>query len=1225
MREGASLVQGRLHVLRRLGQGGMGTVYLTHDAERQCNVALKTLNQLEAQSIYALKNEFRALQDVHHPNLVRLHELFCEDDAWFFTMDLVEGERFDRWVRPHGELDEPRLRAALVQLIDALDAIHAVGKLHRDIKPSNVLVNSAGKLFVLDFGLVIDPTVGTVGQTVTDTDVTGTPDYMAPEQAAGRATTTATDFYAVGVMIFEALMGRRPFEGSLGEILAAKQRDLPPVPRGPNVPPDLAELSTALLARDAEARPKAAEIRARLAISVNSSVSEVRTLTAREDDSGQLLGREAELMLLRDAYAATSGGASVVVGISGESGMGKTVLCQAFLDEIRGQGHAVVLSGRCYEHENVPFKVIDPLIDELSRHLRRLSHARAAALLPRDAFALAQLFPVLMRVPAFAEAPVKPVPAARELQRLAFAAFGELLGRIRDRQPLVIHVDDLQWGDADSAKFLRQLLLSRLQVAVLLVASYRAEDELRNPHLRSIIDAAKTNRSLDVRQLRLTPLTDADTEALARRLLGPTHASGAIASEARGNPFFAMELARFARSGSEAAAGARILSLPAVIESRVAALPAPARRLLQALAIAGQPLPVSVLVAASGAEHSDIDALRAEHLVRGSGERTGERVLECYHDRVRESVAAACTPSESRELQRGLARALADREEPELQSRCLEGAGEFALAAQHAARAAERAATSLAFDHAAALYQRALTLTEAASDPAAASELAIRELTILLGRSLENAGRGVEAAEAYLRAAELAQTANQRLELRRRATEQLLLCGQAERGSQLLYALAAELDIKIPNSPSAALMSLAWNRMTTRLHEQPPARAAVLASDELSETELLRLHTLETAVIGLTYYFPMFAASVSHTHYRAAHQCAAPIERARAIGLFAHIHCLLEPHGQRAVTLLAQTDVLARALGGSSLLGFNQLIQGCGAFTREEYAPARACFEQARKSLRECTGMEWERDATHVYDQLSAFYAGDHADIARDTPALLEEARRRQRVWTVAMLSGFSGSPAWLASDDVQGYRRQLADARTAWSSHAGSWPDYVLLFGEVLLALYEGEPERGYGLIETQREAYQRSLLSRKLLLGRLGFAYHQGSCAAAALAQRGLAESRRPQLLAALRSSIALLSKREGQRTIALHLLLTAALHWSTGAREQALSELQQAVRLLERAGLRVHTAAAQRRLGLLLGGDEGARLVTNADAYLRSQGIRELEPTTEVHCPGFVVSGV
>src|SRR6187551_2657991 len=151
---GSRLLDGRLQIVRCAGEGGMGVVYEVHDERRSGQrIALKTLSRLDAGGLYRLKNEFRSLAFVSHRNVCRLHELFGHGDQWFFTMELVDGEHFDCWVRPGQVLDEGRLRAALPQLLDGIVAIHQAGKLHRDLKPANVVVTRDGRVVVLDFGL----------------------------------------------------------------------------------------------------------------------------------------------------------------------------------------------------------------------------------------------------------------------------------------------------------------------------------------------------------------------------------------------------------------------------------------------------------------------------------------------------------------------------------------------------------------------------------------------------------------------------------------------------------------------------------------------------------------------------------------------------------------------------------------------------------------------------------------------------------------------------------------------------------------------------------------------------------------------------------------------------------------------------------------------------------------------------------------------------------------
>jgi serine/threonine protein kinase len=375
--EGTHLLDGRFTVKRLLGQGGMGVVYEADDRERRARVALKTLPFMDAAAIYRLKQEFRALAGVRHPNLVGLHELFCDDGEWFFTMDLVKGLPLSDYLGE--EPEEALLKRAFGELAAGIRAIHAAGKLHRDLKPTNVMVTREHRVVLMDFGLASDQESGGAGQTVTEEGVSGTPFYMAPEQAASQAASCASDWYAFGVMLFEALTGVGPFRGtSLAVLLQKQQEDAPRASSlREGIAEDLDQLCAALLDRRPEVRPSYEAI-----VRVLGEIPPASDVPKRP--RSLFVGREAELDAMASACKTADDGRTVVLFVHGPSGIGKSALVEQFLERLEEQRCAVMFAGRCYEQESLPYKACDSLIDALSRYLRMLPRERASGLLPRQ-------------------------------------------------------------------------------------------------------------------------------------------------------------------------------------------------------------------------------------------------------------------------------------------------------------------------------------------------------------------------------------------------------------------------------------------------------------------------------------------------------------------------------------------------------------------------------------------------------------------------------------------------------------------------------------------------------------------------------------------------------------------------------------------------------------------------------------------------------------------------
>ncbi len=315
-----------------------------------------------------------------------------------------------------------RLRIALLQLAEGVAVLHEAGKLHRDLKPSNVLVTRQGRLVILDFGLAADLGASGLHQSLVPY-VLGTSTYMAPEQAAGLPVSPASDWYSLGSMLYEVLTGHPPFLGRPHQILIDKLRLDPPAPSElvPGVPDDLNALCVDLLRRDPKARPTGRDVLLRLGSRTGAPKIAI-PLAPSPHQRAPLVGRARDLESLEAAFADVARGQTVALYIHGPSGVGKTALVRHFLDELIGRDQAVVLAGRCYEQESVPYKALDSVVDALSQYLKRLPLWEAQGLVPGDIRSLVRVFPTLGEAEAVATASplASLVPDPQELRRRAF-------------------------------------------------------------------------------------------------------------------------------------------------------------------------------------------------------------------------------------------------------------------------------------------------------------------------------------------------------------------------------------------------------------------------------------------------------------------------------------------------------------------------------------------------------------------------------------------------------------------------------------------------------------------------------------------------------------------------------------------------------------------------------------------------------------------------------------
>jgi hypothetical protein len=262
---------GRYRILAKLGQGGMGAVYKAHDTQLDRVVALKVpafINP-DGEILTRFLREARAAATLQHPNVCPVYDVGQEGGIHYLTMAFIEGQPLD-WRGADGRPRPVRATAALVRkLALALHEAHAKGIVHRDIKPANILVNRGGEPILMDFGLAVRVNAAT-NRITQDGTLLGTVGYMAPEQVEGNpdAIGPACDVYALGVVLYELLTGRLPFEGNPITVVAAivTRAAPPPTEFRSDLPPKLVAVCTEALKKDpAERCPSMAAFAAALA------------------------------------------------------------------------------------------------------------------------------------------------------------------------------------------------------------------------------------------------------------------------------------------------------------------------------------------------------------------------------------------------------------------------------------------------------------------------------------------------------------------------------------------------------------------------------------------------------------------------------------------------------------------------------------------------------------------------------------------------------------------------------------------------------------------------------------------------------------------------------------------------------------------------------------------------------------------------------------------------
>ena len=234
--EAGSVFAGRYLILEELGKGGMGSVYKAYDKEVEEKIALKTIKSeiaADEKVIQRFRNELKIARKISHKNVCRMFDLGREDDTYYIAMEYVSGEDLKSSVRRMGPLSTGKVLGFATEICEGLAEAHRLGIVHRDLKPQNIMIDRDGIAQIMDFGIARSRDLK--GMTENGSTI-GTPEYMSPEQVEGEDIDSRSDIYSMGVILYEMVTGRTPFEGKTPMSIAMKHvTEKPKEPKGLNM------------------------------------------------------------------------------------------------------------------------------------------------------------------------------------------------------------------------------------------------------------------------------------------------------------------------------------------------------------------------------------------------------------------------------------------------------------------------------------------------------------------------------------------------------------------------------------------------------------------------------------------------------------------------------------------------------------------------------------------------------------------------------------------------------------------------------------------------------------------------------------------------------------------------------------------------------------------------------------------------------------------------------
>ncbi|MBI4749777.1 MAG: hypothetical protein HY774_14920 [Acidobacteria bacterium] len=753
------------------------------------------------------------------------------------------------------------------------------------------------------------------------------------------------------------------------------------------------------------------------------------------------------------------------------------------------------------------------------------------------------------------------------------------------------------------------------------IGAYRSEEVESSQFLQGFFSTQTVlDRQFPYWEIDLQRLSRVEAKQLTTLLLGKEsseHQVEKIAQESDGSPFFISELTKYLMEKNllnRPEAENEKMTLERVIRSQVESLSASARTLLEVVAVAGQPVTHQVAKESSHLESIEnlFSYLRNSHLLRSTGQ-SGSQEIDTYHDKIREVVTGHLEPGLVKTYHHSLGQALEGAIEVDLErlAKHFRLAEELEKAFEYTIRAAKQAEKSLAFERAVELY-RQLSSLKVTIEP-----VQMKEIQIGMANALANAGRGAEAARVYLSTVAHCNGAEQ-LQLQRKAAEQFLNAGQIEHGLEILNQVLEKVGEKLSKNTLQSLVSIGIARTKLWLRG---INYRERSESEIAHQELLHITALFTAIDSLVGVNPLQAYDLQTKHFLLALKAGEPYRLTKAL-MYESIFLAFSGTRKNKTSLkfIEMAEELAQRIANSELCAMVHFGRCMTSFSQGNWKEAWHSFRVGEEiTQKECIG-EDNGSAIRGIENIvtwglrSLYYQGNVNQLLEKLPQYLVSGKARDNLLMLTNLGTYVVYLNYLAEDKPEKALNELEHTSNLWSQHSFHLHDYWKLLGQSEIGLYCSNPGPAWAEMNTRWPHILRwGIRSIQLIFietlhfqARLALSLAQHQRHASGFLKIAQTNARRIK-----REKIAY---GDGWAE-----LIFAGVEATRGRTTAAINHLHLAETKLAGADMKLYAAAASRRRGELLGGEEGSALIQQSEEWMTGQHIKNPARMADMLAPG------